>query len=162
MRRISIAVIGLLLSVSTALAGNAHFIKSATSATLSGANLVVTFKEAGLESGSVETITVSAHAETTYQCRNGGGKNPDAANKTTTASDLSTSGEFAAGKNGNLVGALTVSPPSAAALGFACPPGQTVEFVSITYANVQVADEDTGAALALAGVFSYVNPNAAP
>jgi hypothetical protein len=166
MRRLWFAILSALvvgaLTAAVALAGNAHFIKSATGATLQGNDLLVTFKEAGLESGSVETITVDALATTTYQCRNNGGKNPSASNKTTTVRRVSESGEFPAAKNGNVVGSLTLSPPSAAALGFACPPGQTVEFVSVTYADLSVTDEDTGATLAIAGTFTYTNPNAAP
>ena len=93
------------------------------------------FKEAGLPSGAVETITSSASATTTYECVNGGGHNPSASNKTTTKSEVSKTGTFTADKNGNVVGSQTLSPPSAASLGFSCPPGQTVTFVSVSYTN---------------------------
>ena len=144
----------------SAVAGNAHFIKSATSATLSGANLVCTFKEAGLESGSVETITCSAAATTTYECVNGGGKNPSASNKTTTQSNVSGSGEFPADKNGNVSGSVSVSPPSAASLGFSCPSGQQTTFVGVTYSGISVSDADSGASLNIPGTFSFTNPSA--
>lgn len=143
-----------------ALAGSPHFIKNATKASLSGANLVVKFKEAGLEAGSVETVTISATATTTYECVNNGGKNPSASNKTTTATDVSKSGTFTADRNGNITGSLTLSPPTAAQLGFSCPPGQTVTFVSVTYTNVSIADTTSGASLALGGAFSFTNPDA--
>jgi hypothetical protein len=143
-----------------AIAGSPHFIRNATTASLSGANLVVQFKEAGLESGSTETITVNATAATTYECVNNGGKNPSASNKTTTVSQASASGEFTADKNGNLVDSLTLSPPSAASLGFSCPSGQTVTFVSVTYTNVSITDADSGAMLSIPGTFSFTNPNA--
>ena len=145
---------------SPATAGNAHFIKSATSASLSGANLVCTFKEAGLESGSVETITCSAFAVTTYECVNGGGKNPSASNKTTTQSQANGSGEFPADKNGNVVGSVTVSPPSASDLGFSCPSGQTVTFVGVTYSGISISDADSGASATIPGSFSFTNPSA--
>ena len=150
----------LAMSAVPAFAGSPHFIKSATSATLSGSDLVVKFKEAGLAAGSTETITVSATATTTYECVNGGGKNPSASNKTTTQTDISESGEFTADKNGNVKGTLTLSPPSAEDLGFSCPPGQTTTFVSVTYTNVSVTDEDSGATRDIPGTFSYTNPSA--
>jgi hypothetical protein len=141
-----------------AVAAGQHFIKNATTATLSGANLTVNFKEAGLPSGAVETITTAATATTTYECVNGGGKNPQASNKTTTVSDVSKTGTFTADKNGNLVGSQTLSPPTAAQLGFSCPPGQTTTFVSVTYTNVSVTDTTSGATMSFPGSFSYTNP----
>ena len=138
--------------------GNAHFIKNATSATLSGSSLVVNFKEAGLSSGAVETVTVTATATTTYECVNNGGNNPQASNKTTTETDVSTSGTFTADKNGNITGSLTLIPPSATELGFSCPPGQTVTFVSVTYSNVVITDTTSGASTSFPGTFEYTNP----
>jgi hypothetical protein len=140
--------------------GNAHFIKNATSASLSGSSLVVHFKEAGLSSGSVETVTTTANALTTYECVNGGNKNPSASNKTTTASQLSTTGTFTADKNGNITGSETLSPPSASDLGFSCPPGQTTTFVSVTYSNVVITDTTSGASTSFPGSFTYVNRSA--
>lgn len=145
-------------SPATAANGNPHFIKSATSATLSGSSLVVSFKEAGLSSGAVETVTVTATATTTYECVNNGGKNPKASNKTTTKTDVSTSGTFTADRSGNITGSLTLTPPSATALGFSCPSGQTVTFVSVTYTNVAITDTTSGASTSFPGTFSYTNP----
>jgi hypothetical protein len=162
MRKIGIVAVlslmALALAAVPAFAGSPHFIKNATSASLSGPNLVVNFKEAGLQSGSVETIVTNATATTTYECVNGGGKNPSASNKTTTVSDVSKSGTFTADKNGNLVGTQTLSPPTAAQLGFSCPPGQTTTFVGVTYTNVSVTDTTSGATRSLPGTFSYTNP----
>ena len=140
--------------------GSPHFIKNATSASLSGSNLVVSFKEAGLASGATETVTTTADASTTYECVNGGNHNPSASNKTTTQSHPSVTGQFTADKNGNIVGSQTLSPPSASDLGFSCPPGQTVTFVSVTYSNVVVTDSTSGATASLGGPFSYTNPSA--
>lgn len=149
-----------LFAVPSAFAGNAHFIKHATNASLSGSDLVCNFKEAGLESGSVETITCSATATTTYECVNGGGHNPSASNKTTTTTDVSASGDFTANKNGNVVGSLTLSPTTAAQLGFSCPPGQTTTFVGVTYEKVSISDATSGATQSIPGTFSYTNPSA--
>lgn len=158
---LTICAIGL-VSVPVASAGNAHFIKHATGASLEGSSLTCTFKEAGLASGSVETVTCSATVATTYECVNGGGKNPSASNKHTFVTTVSKSGTFTADKNGNLVGSLTLSPPSAADLGFSCPPGQTTTFVSVSYSNVIVTDSTSGASLSVPGTFSYTNPLAPP
>jgi hypothetical protein len=164
MRKIGIiAVVSLMalaLAAVPAFAGSPHFIKNATGATLSGSNLVVKFKEAGLASGSVETVTSSATATTTYECVNGGGKNPSASNKTTTVTDVSKTGTFTADKNGNLVGTQTLSPPTAAQLGFSCPPGQKTTFVGVTYSDVSVRDTTSLATFSIPGTFSYRNHSA--
>lgn len=156
------AAVGLVMlaGIPASAGGNPHFIKNATTASLSGANLTANFKEAGLASGSVETITLSATATTTYECVNNGGHNPSASNKTTTSTQVSQSGSFTADKNGNVTGSLTLSPPSASDLGFSCPPGQTVTFVSVTYSNVTLTDSTSGASFAFSGTFSYTNPDA--
>jgi hypothetical protein len=151
----------LAIAASVALAaGSPHFIKNATSATLSGSNLVVNFKEAGLPSGATETIQTTATATTTYECVNNGGHNPSASNKTTTVTQVSQTGTFTADKNGNLVGSQTLSPPSAQDLGFSCPPGQTVTFVGVSYSNVTVTDLTSGATFSIPGTFTYTNPSA--
>ena len=146
------------LGASAAFAGSPHFIKNATSASLSGASLSVTFKEAGLPSGSVETVVVSANAATAYECVNGGGKNPSASNKRTFQTRVSKSGTYSADRNGNIVGTQSVSPPSAAALGFGCPNGQATTFVSVSYSNVSITDTTSGASTSFAGTFAYTNP----
>ena len=45
-----------------ALGGRPHFIRNFTDVTFSGAELTVTFKEAGLSAGSTESVTLSATA----------------------------------------------------------------------------------------------------
>ena len=166
MRKITAAVAGALavaaIAAPSAFAGNAHFIKNATSASLSGSSLVCQFKEAGLESGSVETVTCNATESITYECVNGGGKNPSASNKHTFATTASKTGTFTADKNGNVVGSLTLEPASAASLGFSCPPGQTTTFVSVSYSNVSVVDQTSGASISLPGTFTATNPSAPP
>src|SRR5438874_9575292 len=166
MRKITAVVAGALavaaIAAPSAMAGNAHFIKNATSASLSGADLVCKFKEAGLESGSVETVSCNATESITYECVNGGGKNPSASNKHTFVTTASKSGQFTADRNGNIVGSLTLTHASAASLGFSCPPGQTVTLVSVAYSNVTITDATSGASIAVPGTFTYTNPNAPP
>jgi len=140
--------------------GSPHFIKNATTASLSGADLVVAFKEAGLPSGQLETITSSATASTTYECVNNGDKHPQASNKITSVTQTSFSGTFPADKNGNVESSETLSAPTAGALGFTCPPGQDVTFVGVSYSDVSISDSTSGATLDLPGTFAYTNPDA--
>ncbi len=133
--------------------GSPHFIKNGTSASLSGTSLVVQFKEAGLSSGSVETIQATAHLDATFQCVNGGGNVPADPKKTTISSDVSASGVFTAGQNGNLVGSLTLSVPAAASV-LDCPGGQTATLTAAMWSDVSVTDLTSGATLAIKGTFT--------
>jgi hypothetical protein len=140
-------------------AGSPHFIKNATSSSISGSSLVCNFKEAGLSAGSTETITCSATEAVTYECVNGGGKNPSASNKTTFQTSGESSGEFTADRNGNLVGSQTLDVVSPEDLNFSCPNGQRLVLVSVFYTDVVVTDETSGASASLADQ-SFVNPSA--
>lgn len=157
-RSLMASVAVLLLASGSALAGSAHFIPNLTEASLSDFDLEVDFKEAGLESGSTETITVSADFSGTFQCINKSGKNPNDPKKTVIAATVTESGEFTAGKNGNVTGTLTLSPPSASAVGFSCPSGQRAEVTTVSYSGVVINDEDSGASLGLPGTFSAGTP----
>jgi hypothetical protein len=141
--------------------GSPHFISHATYSSLSGSSLVANFKEAGLAAGSQETLTLSATESVTYECVNGGGKNPSASNKHTFVTTSSTSGVFTADKNGNLVGSLTLAPASPSSVGFSCPPGQRLTFVGVTYRDVTLTDWTSGISTTLADQ-SYTNPSAPP
>jgi len=141
--------------------GNPHFIKNATSSSTDGSSLTANFKETGLASGAVETVTLSANEAVTYECVNGGGSNPAASNKKAFRTSDETSGNFTADKNGNIVGSLTLDVASADSLGFSCPPGQTTTLVSVSYTNVTLTDSTSGATIGLANQ-SYTNPAAPP
>ena len=152
MRKIAIwgvlALMALALAAVPALAGNPHFIKSATNASVVNNNLVVNFKEAGLASGSVETVQVSATGTATYQCFNNGGNHPRAANKETVSADLVNSGTFTADRSGNIVGSLSLAPPGPG--DFSCPSGQTlVGPTDVSYSNITVTDLTSGATISL-------------
>jgi hypothetical protein len=147
------------VAVPAAFAGSPHFINHATSSSISGSSLVCNFKEAGLAAGSTETITCGATETVTYECVNGGGKNPSASNKTTFQTSASSSGEFTADKNGNLVGAQTLDVTSPDELNFSCPNGQRLTLVSVFYTDVTVTDSTSGASANLADQ-SFVNPSA--
>ncbi|MBW9093810.1 hypothetical protein JNB62_08960 [Microbacterium jejuense] len=160
-KRIAIALAAatgaVLLAASPAFAGNAHFIDHHTGASLNGTSLVVSFKEAGLESGSVETVTATAHLMAVYQCINNGGSNPADPKKTTVDAEVSQSGEFTANKNGQLVGSLTLSTPDAASV-LDCPNGQKAMLTAGTWSSVEIMDETSGAWAAVDGSFSFGAP----
>jgi hypothetical protein len=133
--------------------GSPHFIANGTSCTQQGFNLVCSFKEAGLSAGSTETIQVSVFANAGYGCVNGGGSVPSDPKKSVSG-NLTTSGTFTAGKNGNLIGSLTVSP-LAANQALSCPPGQTATLLSVTYGSAQqpnatIFDVTSGASIDIA------------
>jgi hypothetical protein len=117
--------------------GNPHFISA--SASLSGTDVVVNFKEAGLGSDPEATVTiqVSATGSRLDACRNNGGNFPSDPKKQTTTGEVSASGEFSPGKNGQITDSLTLSLP---ATSLTCPPGQTPVLVSFSYTNIQVCD----------------------
>jgi hypothetical protein len=135
---------------SAALAVSPHFISA--NAQLSGTNLTVSFKEAGLGNNQNINYTANATATATYVCVNNGGGNPSAANKTTITAPVSKSGTFNSGKNGNIVGSLTIEPPGPGS--FTCPPGQTRALASVTYSNVDITDVTNNLTEPITGTFT--------
>jgi hypothetical protein len=91
-----------------ALAVSPQFVSA--SANLSGTNLIVSFKEAGLGTNQQITYAASAYSTVTYVCVNRGGANPSAQNKTTISGPVSATGTFSSGKNGQVTASLR--PPS--------------------------------------------------
>lgn len=147
------------LAATPALAsGSPHFIKNLTKVTDADlTSVTVAFKEAGLESGAVETITVTAHLDATYQCVNRGGHNPDDPKKTVISGDYSKSGEFTAAKNGNVTGSLTVTAPAPRTV-LDCPSGQIPVHTVSTWSDISVTDEDTQATITVPGTYSFGEP----
>jgi hypothetical protein len=160
MRRLLVLIIAglttMVIGVGSAAAqpnGSPHFIKNATTAALSGADLAVNFKEAGLPSGQTETITVTATVTENWFCVNNGSAHPQASNKRTSTSTASASGQFTADINGNVTGTLTITAPAAPS-DFSCPAGQTLELGSVTYSGITITDSTSGATLSLGTVSS--------
>jgi hypothetical protein len=130
--------------------GSPHFIASATSCSQVGFNLVCTIKEAGLSAGASETIQVSVFANAGYGCVNGGGSVPSDPKKSTSG-NLTTTTTLSAGKNGNLVGSITVSPEAASQV-LSCPPGQKATLLSVSYvAPASITDFTSGASISVTG-----------
>ena len=102
------------------------------------------------------TTRLTAPFEAVYVCVNGGGRVPNAANKTTLVGNLEASALFPAAKNGKATGSLLTGPlPSsaaaAAATGFSCPSGQSLEFDRVVFSNM-VLSVDGGETIQLATV----------
>jgi len=141
----------LVMVAPAALAVSAHF--NSASANLSGSDLVVSFKEAGLGTNQLIDYKASASASATYVCVNKGGGNPSASNKTTVNGPVSATGSFSSGKNGNVTGSLTLTPPPPGPT-FKCPTGQSQATASVTYTGVSIADTTNCITEAISGVFS--------
>ena len=133
-----------------ALAVSPHFVSA--NAALSGTNLVVSFKEAGLGTNQLITYTASADSTVTYVCVNRGGANPSASNKTTISGPVSATGTFSSGKNGQVTSSLTLNPPGPGS--FSCPSGQSLEIAQVTYTNVAITDTTNGITEPIAGTFT--------
>jgi len=146
MKRIAFTIVAVLallgLTATPALAVNAHFV-AATAATDDDGNLVVKFKIAGLGDSVTTTVTASADASALYACKNNGGNFPSDPKKQEAAGPVSDSGDFTSGKNGQVTGTLTLSPP-AADPPLECPGNQTPTLVSVSYTNVEVSEPAAG------------------
>ena len=136
---------------SAAFADSPHFVSA--SAKVSGTNLVVSWKEAGLGTNQLISYTASADASATLVCVNKGGANPSASNKTTVSGPVTASGSFSSGKNGNVTASLTLNPPAAPTT-FSCPKGQSLQTAVVTYTNVSIADNTNNVTRPIPGTFS--------
>jgi hypothetical protein len=137
------------LAVPAALAVSPHFISASATLNADG-TLTAKFKEAGLGTNQNINYTLSADGTATYVCVNKGGSNPSAQNKTTVHGPVSASGTFNSGKNGNVIGSLTVSPPPS---DISCPKGQSLQLASVSYTNVTLTDTTNNISVSL-GDFS--------
>ncbi len=142
MSKIVLSVLALVTAatlVAPVFAGSPHFIFANGSVSSSTGALTVSFKDAGLGTGTtaiVITVNVST-ASATYQCFNNGGNHPKAANKETVSSSLSKSGTFDV-RNGQTTGSLTTGPVSQGS--FACPSGQSLFLTDVSYSGITIFD----------------------
>ncbi len=107
--------------------------------------LLVGWRETGIGGGT--TVQLADADPTTpmstvvYGCINNGGNHPQAANKEVFVFPVSVTGTFTPDRNGQYIGSITSnSTPSAASLGFSCPPGQAVVMVSVQFVNMVLTD----------------------
>jgi hypothetical protein len=138
-----------LIMASPASAAGAKFHSTSSSVTNTGA-LVVSFDERGLGTTSPIDYTLSADAEATYACINGGNKHPQAANKET--KDYPVAGNTSVEpKNGRVVSSITATPaPSAGE--FSCPGGQRLVLADVSYTNIWLTDTTNGVTTQVAPV----------
>jgi len=140
----------LLCAAGTVWAQNPHFVSA--SATTSGVDLVVSFKEAGLGDNVLITYEADADGSATYVCINGGGNHPKAANKENVAGPVSATGTFSSGKNGSISQSLTLEPPGPGT--FSCPSGQVLVIACAKYTNVSITDTTNGLTEDISGTFT--------
>jgi hypothetical protein len=126
-----------------AFADSPHFLSESASGPDASGNLTVNFKLAGLGNNVSTTVTATANETAVYACQNGGGNFPSDPKKTTTTGVANATGNFISGKNGQIVGSLTLLPlaPNPTPQ---CGSGQNVVLVSVSYANVAVSAPQAG------------------
>src|SRR4029453_16693918 len=155
MKRISILTLAVVALSSfmaiTVWAASPHFLRCSASGVNDDGSLNVCFKIAGLGDNQTLTVTASATATAVYGCLNGGQQCPNAANKVTVHANVSASGDFTSGKNGQISACLTVDPPPTT---LTCPNGQDLVLVSVSYTNVQGSAPGAGSCQTSPGTFS--------
>jgi hypothetical protein len=137
----------------TVWAASPHFINCSASGVNSDGTLNACFKIAGLGDNQTLTVTASATATAVYGCLNHGQQCPNAANKISVQGNVSASGTFTSGKNGQITACLTVDPPPPPST-FSCPKGQDLVLVSVSYTNVSVSAPGAGSCNTSPGTFS--------
>jgi hypothetical protein len=155
MKRINIVTLAVIALSSfmaiTVWAASPHFINCSASGVNDDGSLTACFKIAGLGANQSLTVTASANATAVYGCLNGGQQCPNAANKVTVHANVSASGTFTSGKNGQITACLTVDPPPTT---LTCPNGQDLVLVSVSYTNVSVSAPGAGSCQTSPGTFS--------
>jgi hypothetical protein len=155
MKRISILIFaGIALSSFMAItmwAASPHFLRCSASGVNDDGSLNVCFKIAGLGDNQTLAVTASADADAVYACKNNGQQCPNAANKVNVQANVSASGTFTSGQNGQITGCLTVEPPATA---LTCPPGQDLVLVSVSYTSVSVSAPGANSCNTSPGTFS--------
>src|SRR6266498_5096390 len=145
MKKLSILTLSMVALVgfmaTTLWATSPHFLRCAASGVNPDGSLDVSFTIAGLGDNQTLTVTASAHADAIYGCLNHGQQCPNAANKVEVQADVSATGTFTSGKNGQIAACLGVDPPPTS---LTCPNGQELVLVSVTYTNVSVSEPAAG------------------
>jgi hypothetical protein len=147
-----VVAVALMLVASPALAAAPHFVRADATGPNADGTLTVTFKIAGLGDTVTTTVTASAGATALYACRNNGGNFPSDPKKQLVSGPVSASGEFTSGKNGQITGSLTLSPPAST---LDCPSGQHVVLARVSYTNVAVSEPNAGTE-PIPGTFSRI------
>jgi hypothetical protein len=127
----------LVIGMPAAFADSPHFLFADSSISSSTGALDVHFKETGLgNTATTEQVTLTVDTATAdYQCWNNGGNHPKAGNKETVSTSLTESGTFPV-RNGSVNATISTGPPSQG--DFACPNGQSLYLMSVTYSGITV------------------------
>jgi hypothetical protein len=125
-----------------ALAVSPHFIAATDSINQVTGVLTCSWKEAGLGNNQNIDYKCEAQGNATYVCVNNGGGNPSAKNKTTMTGQVSATGTFNSGNNGQITASLSVNPPGSG--NFSCPSGQSLELAQVSYSSVFLIDLTNG------------------
>ncbi|KFY12494.1 hypothetical protein V491_06775 [Pseudogymnoascus sp. VKM F-3775] len=122
----------------TAVLAGPHFQSEPTRKIDDSGALVVTFDEAGL-GNTVPSIdyTLSADVSALFGCFNKGGNHPQASNKETVSTTITTLDTFPV-KNGRVRDSISSGPPSSGT--FSCPRGQTLRLAEVSYTEIVLTD----------------------
>ena len=126
--------------------------------TLSSQNLTVAFKEAGLAANTLIDYELTATANVTYESVNNGNNHPQASNKEQLVSEVTEPGQFSSGKNGNVTGSLTVSPPPST---LTIPSGQSLQ-LQVTYTNIKLFDTTKHEEIDVPGSYTFTSSRFVP
>jgi hypothetical protein len=137
----------LVCSAGVAWAASPHFVSS--SATPSGVNLVVSFKEAG---GTNQNIDYQASAEATATFASTKAEQTPRRRTRRLCQDRCLQLERSpSGKNGQVTASLTLNPPGPGT--FSCPSGQGRQIAQVVYTKVEIADTTNGVTEKIPGTF---------
>jgi hypothetical protein len=145
-------MVALLLAAVPAFAAAPHFVNASATGPNADGTLTVNFKIAGLGDTVTTTVTANADASALYACQNNGGNFPSDPKKQQVSGPVSASGQFTAGKNGQITDSLTLSPPAST---LDCPGGQHSVLANVSYTNVSVSEPAAGTQ-PIPGTFSRV------
>ena len=120
-------------------AGAAKFHSASASVRATGA-LAVSFDERGLGNENVDYL-LTAQAEAEFGCINGGDNHPQAANKETISSEVTTTASIEP-KNGRVVATIRTAAPKPG--DFSCPNGQKLVLGNVSYSDIQLEDTTNG------------------
>jgi len=150
----AVMVLGVAAGTASATSG-AHFFSAVGSVNSSGA-LVVSWDEAGVGQQEVD-YKITADASATYDCINGGGNHPKAANKVTFQGPLASPVLPFTPNNGRVTGSDTLGPLSSGS--FACPSGQSLVLACVSYSKITLKDITNNVTAAIPDIqATSVNP----
>jgi hypothetical protein len=142
----------MLMTMSIVSGANPHFVR-ANAQLIREADLKAVFKEAGLGRNENVTIQLSADTKALWGCINRGGNHPQAANKEYAYGQATESGEFNSGRNGHVIGSLTIDLADVAMPDdWSCPRGQKAVLFEVAYGDIQLCDETNGVCVELGGL----------